>query len=340
MNINYKSIFPKLNLHYDFNKCIICLDPHDNDNPNKKLTDEHIVPEFIGGKIVIKNVCKECNSTLGYALEGPLSNNIYFKSYAYANKIKGKKGKLTNPLAGEYTYNGVRFRFESDFSLYQLPIINPLPTTDGGFELGVSIDVKDLKTIENDIFKAVSRKLKKQGKSLKENKLREDIRKVIEHSKSNIKVINQPELQVTFSLDFDQIALLALKIVYEIIAWLLGEDIISLDQFDLIRNSLKTLKLHPKIIYTNEDFYKNFRKFLVENPYYKTNNLAYIDDIFKENKTIVVFIKGYCSIRLLNLWYSFKMPEYLKDAFLFFTSDSKTGEVDFFQEDILVSPEQ
>lgn len=68
MNINYKSIFPPLELHYDFTKCIICMASNDENNKNKKLTDEHIVPEFIGGQIVVKNVCKECNSTLGHSL--------------------------------------------------------------------------------------------------------------------------------------------------------------------------------------------------------------------------------------------------------------------------------
>lgn len=337
MNINYKSIFPPLELHYDFTKCIICTDPHDDKNPNKRLTEEHIIPEFIGGKIIVKNVCKDCNSTLGISLEGRLSNNIYFKSYAYANKIKGKKGKLTNPLAGDYSYNGINFRFGSDFSLYRLSIINSQQTEDGDFKLAVSFDIKDLKTIENDIFKTVSRKLKKQGEPIKENKLRDDIRKVIETYESNLTVINQPEFQVTFSLDSDQIALLALKIIYELIAWLFGEDIVLSVDFDLIRNSLRILKLHPEINYTNDDFYKIFRGLILQNPYHKVTHLNYIDDIFKKNKTIVIFNNGTCSIRLLNLWYCFKMPKDLKNAFLIFTSDSKTGDVNFFREDIISS---
>lgn len=91
MNINYRSIFGEPKPYIEFTKCIICLNPEDGSNPSRKLTNEHIVPEFIGGKIVVNNVCKECNSTLGHTLEGPLSNNIYFKLYAYFNEIKGKK---------------------------------------------------------------------------------------------------------------------------------------------------------------------------------------------------------------------------------------------------------
>ncbi len=337
MNILYRGLFSNVVTHNHFKKCIICFAPHDDTSKDKILTDEHIVPEFIGGRIVVKNVCKECNSTLGYSLEGPLSNNIYFKLYAYNNGIKGKKHKLTNPLAGLYTYHGVRFRFEEDFTLYQLPVIDSQPTEDGGFKLGVSIDKKDLKTIEKDIFKAVSRKLKKSGRILKEDKLKEDIRKVIDNSKDNIQVLNQPEIKVTFSLDYDQIGLLALKIIYELVAWLNGEDFISSNEFNLMRLSLKKLKLHKKFKYVNKNFFKIFKELLEINPYHKIKDYSYINSVFSDNKTIVLFMSGFCSVRLLNIWFSFMMPKALKNAFLIFTSDSKTGDFNFYGEDIFLS---
>ena len=337
MNTIYRGLFSNVVIHNDFTKCIICLSPHDETDNDKILTDEHIVPEFIGGKIVVKNVCKECNSTLGHSLEGPLSKNIYFRMYGYNNGIKGKKNKLTNPLSGLYTYQGVRFRFEDDFTLYQLPVIDPQLTADGGFKLGVSIDKKDLKTIESEIFKAVSRKIKKSGRILKEDKLREDIKKVIETSKDNVQVLNQPEINVSFSLDYDQIALLALKIIYELVAWTSGEDFISSNEFDLIRLSLRKLKLNKKIKYRNDDFYKIFKKLNDENPYHKIEDFSFIDEVFKNNRTIVFFISGGCSVRLLNIWFNFLMPQALKNAFLIFTSDSKTGDFNFYGEEIFFS---
>lgn len=53
--------------------CIICIgeNPITEDNP---LTDEHIIPEFIGGSLVKKNVCKTCNSKMGTGFEGALAN--------------------------------------------------------------------------------------------------------------------------------------------------------------------------------------------------------------------------------------------------------------------------
>lgn len=337
MSTVYTKIFPHLNFNYDFTKCIICMASNDEDNKDKKLTDEHIVPEFIGGQIVVKNVCKECNSTLGHLLEGPLAKNIYFKLYAYTNEIKGKKNKLTNPLAGEYSYKGIRFRYESDFSLYQLPVIDQQLTDDGAFTFKASIDKRDLKTIENDIFKAISRKAKKEGRVLREDKLRDDIKKILEDSKDNIKVLEQPEINISFSLDYDLMALLALKIVYELIAWLWGEEFISANQFNFMRLSLKGLKLHRKLKYINKDFYEILRQLLKENPYTSLKDTSYIDNIFGQNKTIVVFMGGGCSIRILNIWFNFLMPKALKNAFLIFTSDSRTGDFNFYREEIFLN---
>ena len=39
--------------------CIIC---HQD---NQELSDEHVIPEAIGGYYHIYNVCKDCNSKLG-----------------------------------------------------------------------------------------------------------------------------------------------------------------------------------------------------------------------------------------------------------------------------------
>ncbi|KXZ68746.1 HNH endonuclease [Acinetobacter venetianus] len=322
-----------MKIYTEFTVCIICLQPPNDAFPQRQLTDEHIVSEFLGGKIIVKNVCKECNDKLGLRLEGPLSKNRYFKIYTHSNGIKGKKDKLTNPLSGEYSYDGVKFRYEADFSLYQLPVIRHQPVADGGFEINASIDTKDLNKIEHDIFKIVSRRLKKSDKTLVEDKLKEDIKKIIESNKNNINIINQPEIQVSFSLDFDQIALLALKISYELLAWLVGEDFILSNEFDAYRSSLKNITLHNEIKYSTKNFHKVLIELLKENTFFKVEDFSYIDYIFGVNKTLVIFIGGGCFVRIANLWINFEMPESLKNTFFIFSSDSKTGGYNFYREE-------
>lgn len=324
-----------MNFYNKFKKCIICLQPPTDNLPLSKLTDEHIVSEFLGGNIIVKNVCKECNDRLGHRLEGPLSKNKYFKLYAYSNEIKGKKAKLTNPLSGEYLSSGKRFRFENDYSLYQLPIIKHQQTSDGGLKIEASLDISDIDRIEHDIFKTISRQLKNNGKTLKEDKLKKDIKKIIEgRKKNNISIINQPEIDVSFSLDFNAVALLALKISYELLAWIAGEDFILSSEFDNFRSSLKSILLHDELKYVMHNFHETFVALVKENPYFKVKDFSHINSIFAKNKTLVIFMSGACSVRVANLWINFKIPDSLKNMFLIFSSDSKTGIYNFYREEI------
>jgi hypothetical protein len=47
---------------WTFGGCILC---HSNDD----LTDEHIIPEALGGRLFVKFLCKPCNSRLGHSVE-------------------------------------------------------------------------------------------------------------------------------------------------------------------------------------------------------------------------------------------------------------------------------
>lgn len=316
----------------EFTTCIICLKPPRDNNPLSQLTDEHIISEFLGGNIIVKNVCKECNDRLGHRLEGPLSKNTLFKLYTSSNGIKGKKNKITNPLSGEYLSSGKKFRFESDFSLYQLPVIEHQLTADGSFKINASIDIKDINKIEHDIFKTISRTAKSIGKSLDEDQIKENIKELVESCKGNVEVTNQPEIDVSFSLDLDQITLLGLKISYELLAWITGEDFILSSEFDAFRSSLENITLHSEIECKMTNFHELFIDILKENPYMNVENFSYIDSIFDKNKTLVIFMWGVCSVRIANIWINFNMPESLKNACLVFTSDSKTGIYNFYKE--------
>ncbi len=207
---------------YRFEKCIICLKEPNPNEDNSKLTVEHIVPEFIGGKLTLKNVCKSCNSRLGEKIEGPLSKNFFFKAYAYFNGIKGKKDKLTNPLSGTYEHPEGTLRFNDDFSIHLIPNYQIHAKDDGGFTFSVKADIKDINNIEREVSKSISRLAKKKGKSINKKKLDEQLKKICIPSIENIKLIEQPEITVRFSIDYDMIALLAIKIAYEFIAYYFG----------------------------------------------------------------------------------------------------------------------
>lgn len=79
--------------------CIICR------KDNVELSDEHIIPDSLGGVMHTYRVCKTCNSTiLGTKIDPLLTNHKLIELVRFAKRIEGKKGGIPNPLGG--TMNG------------------------------------------------------------------------------------------------------------------------------------------------------------------------------------------------------------------------------------------
>jgi len=56
-------------------KCIFC--KRNSEDGNKfELTDEHVIPEMIGGWITIPFVCKDCNNRFGSNIESKLKKTF------------------------------------------------------------------------------------------------------------------------------------------------------------------------------------------------------------------------------------------------------------------------
>lgn len=68
-------------------RCIICR------KEEIKGTDEHIIPDSLGGKLYYNNVCKKCNSLLGDKIDNYLTNSILVAFNRDRYNISGKKKK-------------------------------------------------------------------------------------------------------------------------------------------------------------------------------------------------------------------------------------------------------
>ena len=104
-------------------KCIIC-----REIKNKNFfSEEHIIPDSLGGTIKISEVCKKCNEEMGkkldYHLTDFISNRVYRKKY----KISGKTGKIPE-IIKEHTYDskGRKIEIKTDennnFKIIQSPL--------------------------------------------------------------------------------------------------------------------------------------------------------------------------------------------------------------------------
>lgn len=64
--------------------CIICRLEKDN------MSDEHVIPDSLGGYYHVHTVCRDCNSLLGTKVDTHLINNKFGELYRSRYNLKGK----------------------------------------------------------------------------------------------------------------------------------------------------------------------------------------------------------------------------------------------------------
>ncbi len=95
-------------------KCFCCCEPN-------VLTEEHVIPQSLGGKLSAWIYCKDCNDKFGREIEAELANNFrYFSAVLKVDRDRGKNQAFNvtmQPNGRELTCNGREFRRKK-------PIIN------------------------------------------------------------------------------------------------------------------------------------------------------------------------------------------------------------------------
>ena len=134
--------------------CIICR------KENKTLSDEHVIPDSIGGYYHIYTVCKECNSKLGDNVDIKLLNHTLIELHRFSRRMKGKKGNIPNPFnVKSVTDTGQRVRVEDKNGILTPYLLPDIKSNAEGTHIQITLDKRDEKEIE----KIISKKLKKQG---------------------------------------------------------------------------------------------------------------------------------------------------------------------------------
>ena len=180
-------------------KCIIC------HRDGQEMSDEHVIPEAIGGYYHIYSVCKDCNSKLGYQVDKHLLNNWFTDAKRNEHNLPGKSGKVPHPLIAEGTLeDGRRVRMEKDEEGHLYPYLIPdAPVvSDDGRTIQFSVDSRDTKNID----KMVNAILKRKGWSGKKITMESSLQHV---------TIENPAVRIPFSIDVKSYILSLLKIAYE-----------------------------------------------------------------------------------------------------------------------------
>lgn len=202
--------------------CILCRN-------ERELTEEHIVPDCVGGTLKPKLLCKDCNSVLGSTIDGPFSNTVLVQLPRQSLQIPGKSGKVPNAFAnfGSATHDGrdLSIRLDEQFKPYVKPVVSE-QNTDQGLEISITIDKEDERDIESILRKKITRYYRSLG--MPEDEIQTKVAQAVQDAKkAAVAVSHQPTIKYSFSIDINVLVLESIKIAYEIAALEFGEKYVT-----------------------------------------------------------------------------------------------------------------
>lgn len=176
--------------------CIICR------KDNLPLSDEHVIPDSIGGYYHIYTVCKGCNSKLGDNVDIKLLNHTLIQLHRFSKRMKGKTGHIPNPFDVKSTTDaGQSVRVEDKDGVLTPYLLPDIRESVDGTNIQISLDKRD----ENKIEDIISKKLRKKGITPETHKV---VKTLTYHE-------SKPTISSTLSFDLEEYKIGMLKIAYE-----------------------------------------------------------------------------------------------------------------------------
>ncbi|KAB8065726.1 HNH endonuclease [Janthinobacterium violaceinigrum] len=155
-------------------KCIICR------TNEYKMSDEHVIPESLGGFYHIYSVCENCNSTMGSKVDAPLINHKLTELYRFSEEIKGKTGKIPNPFSGVFNEENnkknkaiVNIDANGKLKISPHPIIRINENNGLITSIEIEVDSENEDEIDRILSKTLTRNKIPQSAVIKKNKKEE-----------------------------------------------------------------------------------------------------------------------------------------------------------------------
>lgn len=203
-------------------KCIFC-------GKESQATVEHVVPEFLGGSLVIKEVCQTCNSKMGSDFEGPISRSVIFRLPRHFYKIQGKSTSTVNafPNIG-IAEDGTKVKLDSNFKPYMITKTEESRIEDGGVKVNLMVDVSDKEKLPKIIEAKIRRIAKKEWPDMSEEDVNSLVQNALESLPTKYEVEKfRPTIKYNESINLNHLTLLMMKIAYEIAFYHHGVGILS-----------------------------------------------------------------------------------------------------------------
>ncbi|AXX85087.1 HNH endonuclease [Aliarcobacter skirrowii] len=289
-------------------KCIICrIDENEFKNGNK-FSDEHVIPDSIGGYYHIFSVCKECNSGLGNNVDNKLVNHYLADLLRYELKIRGKKGNIPNPFEGthilmdhEDTKVRINLNSEGKLNTYLIPKV-------------CTEDISNGTNIKIQLDYADKNKLKKILSDIKKRKnIGFDIDKILAEQTNEI-ISFQPLIKMERTFNTIDFKIALLKIAYEFAVDTIKDYFSDEIAVEISRNLYNICKGH-KIDYEKID------KFFIGDGILSKDLMKMFEDIVDLNKErhilVLNCIPNIGMVCIVSLYKLFTIAVKLTDRFYF-----------------------
>lgn len=225
-----------------FDQCIFC--------PSKiQLTDEHIVPEFMGGSLTFRAVCKTCNDKMGSDFEGVVANSLLFRLPRFSHQITGKAKTpvVLFPQDG-VTSEGLKVSLGEKMQPRLKPMISDIVNKGETSELSFTIDESD----KGKLPKMVESKVRRYAKKTWPHLSKEAVERLVAEAVSSIPqnhVIQyeRPKIHYEDSINLTALRLLYMKVAFEISVYHHGVAYLSDSCAIQLRDSINARHDEPKI---------------------------------------------------------------------------------------------
>lgn len=267
--------------------CIIC---HQD---NVTLSDEHIIPDSMGGYIHCYNVCKDCNSKLGEQVDKHLMNHFFIQGARHNHQLKGKKDAIPNPLLGDAVLKtGEKVRVEEENGVITPHLLPTAPViSEDNRSFHVILDKRDEKLIPS-----IAQKMyKKMGLKPGEFKI---VSEREEHQ------LIQPVIEKQSVIDLKKYKIGILKIAYESCVQLFPEyenDVIGEKYSDILHTA--DIERLDEVSFIGDGLQDSFKLFFSQFLDYSNKKRHYII-FFNFRKEL------YCIVKLFDVFsQAIKMSE-------------------------------
>jgi hypothetical protein len=190
-------------------KCIFCLE-------EKPSSDEHVIPESVGGNIHLKEVCIGCNGELSRLVDAPFANSPVIELARHNHSIGGKRNKVPFPFRDVgVTESGLRVGVNRDFENHVKRDFKVIIDENGGAEVYFVADASDVGNYEKMLGKPLRKELVNIFPDWSPEQVEAQVNAVVSLAKTQKPVSENSPIKFQWRLSMDDLLFEFLKIAYE-----------------------------------------------------------------------------------------------------------------------------